>query len=721
MFGSTAIGIKRRTADGRDLLDELKGKVHQGPVSEPRDRSDSLSQRRRVGFYFLVAALAAYLATFLSRIEEFPIYFHSDEAVNPVRFAELARNGWRAVEPPQEWLPAYFRNPPRYSLSLSVFVQGMAESAFGRSIRTVRWVSVLAGAAAALAMALLLRSCGVREWWVAVPVLACAPIWFLHTRTGLETVLAASAYAWALFFYRRYLVTSPGWIFGAVAASACTFYAYAPGQAASVVSILVLAIWDWRTHLRRWPWVLGAMAFAVLLMVPYARFRWLHPEMVAQHLRDLGIAPGKADAPEFWQWLSTVIGGYLTVLDPRWWFRPVIEPWVRHQPIFYGQFHFVLAPFALIGAGVMAYRREALARWVLLALIAVPASPAIVGISTYRVLALVPVLALVIARGFTWCFEQISDARLRPAVAAGTLGLLALIAWNIRTDCLSVGPQWSREYGLMGMQWGAPAVFDELLPRLAERFPRAHLVVSHTWANNPAMFLSYFGWGENGPRGRAVELKSLSELLSTDPPQLRSDDVVVFPDRELAVLRRSEIVARFEPLERIRTPDGRIGFHAGRIVLRDDFRELREQRRRDFTKPVSDELTWNGKPIRVTSAGVAAGNIRWLFQDVPGAYVRCHRGIPLVITVQFPEAISLRGVDLLQDDKGYVTVDVTAWNGDRQVAQFHEWRDLYRNDSRDIRWRLEGGLVDRIEIRVTGLPTDHLRVRRIELLGDDSP
>jgi len=57
--------------------------------------------------------------------------------------------------------------------------------------------------------------------------------------------------------------------------------------------------------------------------------------------------------------------------------------------------------------------------------------------------------------------------------------------------CLRGGPTWFTNYGLYGMQWGARQLFGAIREELASH-PRARLVVSHTWANNPNAFVRFF-------------------------------------------------------------------------------------------------------------------------------------------------------------------------------------------------------------------------------------
>ena len=84
----------------------------------------SLSSRLRpakLDARLFLAAVAVCAVTRLVALEEFPIYFFTDEAANTVMAAEFVQNGLR--DSSGELFPTYFANNQKLSLSLSVCAQ----------------------------------------------------------------------------------------------------------------------------------------------------------------------------------------------------------------------------------------------------------------------------------------------------------------------------------------------------------------------------------------------------------------------------------------------------------------------------------------------------------------------------------------------------------------------------------------------------------------------
>ena len=202
------------------------------PTPRPLDQplvAGVLSAFTRQDALLLVFGLAVYALTSFVGIARFPIYFFSDEAVNPLLAQQLLRNGLRDAT--GTWLPPYFKNDDRWTLSLSVYAQLIGVALFGKSVLVTRGISALISMLCPLAVALALKLVfKARTWWLGALVVAALPAWFLHARTGFETVLAVSFFACFLCAYLLYRCVSPGWLPLALLCGAATFYSYANGQ-----------------------------------------------------------------------------------------------------------------------------------------------------------------------------------------------------------------------------------------------------------------------------------------------------------------------------------------------------------------------------------------------------------------------------------------------------------------------------------------------------------
>jgi len=112
-----------------------------------------------------LAAVALCAATRLVALEEFPIYFFTDEAANTVMAAEFVQNGWR--DSSGELFPTYFANNGKLSLSLSVYAQVIPAWLFGRSVPATRATAALIALSGTMAAGLILRQAfGLRRAWL---------------------------------------------------------------------------------------------------------------------------------------------------------------------------------------------------------------------------------------------------------------------------------------------------------------------------------------------------------------------------------------------------------------------------------------------------------------------------------------------------------------------------------------------------------------------------
>ncbi len=500
------------------------------------------------------AVLIFYAATRFVGLVDFPIYFFCDEAQQANLAHDLVAEGWRDED--GVLFPAYFRNVRVYNLGLSVWVQALPVAIFGKSIAVVRGTSVVVGLFGVAALMLILkwffRS---RLWWCGGLVFAALPAWFLHSRTAFETAMMVSFYAIFLLAYLFYREVSPRWLPVAAVSGGAVFYSYSNGQGVLLISSLLLAVVDWRYHLktiRAHPKLAAAtLAVVVLAAAPYLRFRLiLHPEMVAAHFHDLDsywVESGTTGAK-----LAQFARTYAHGLSPGYWFVENAEENVRHRMLGYSHLPFWLAPAILVGLGAALgkARKSSAHRLVLVGILAAPFSTSLVSIGITRVLAMVVPATLLAILGLDlllfWLNRFVPGRVVTTAVAIG----LAAATLDMTGDALANGGLWFRDYGMSGMQWGAQEVYDEVGPRLAEA-PDENFVVSHLWANNSDAFLDFFVGPENRPRVRSGVLEDvMRQRLAANP----STTFVLTPDEYARATFSRKLVVE-EPSAVIRCPD----------------------------------------------------------------------------------------------------------------------------------------------------------------------
>ncbi len=670
------------------------------PLPPGRDRTAGL---------LLLLALVVYAMTRLAAIEKFPIYFFCDEAMHTVQFQALLDHDWKALEEPEEFLPAYFLNSRMFNLSLSVYVQGAASLLAGTSVATVRTTSALASLSAAWALALLLRRVfRVREAWSVVAFLTIIPCWFLHSRTGFETVLMVSSYAWFLYFYLRGREGHPAWVLAAVAAGAATFYAYSPGQGVMLATGVLLLVSDGRHFLANRRWFAAAVVLGLLLFAPYVRFRLQHADAVREHLAELH---------SYWTQplplgtkLLTFGAQYFAGLSPRYWFTiegvAAAGDGIRHLVPFRGHLPLPLAPFAL-GGIFLCLRgwRSAPHRVILIAFAAAPFSAALVEPGITRVLSFVIPFALSAALGFDWLLRAIPTGSIWLTARWFAAALLALAALGLWAEAITVTPLHWNKYGLNGQQWGAQAVFRELLPRYLKSDPGANLIVTHMTFNSPEVFPKFFGWMND----LRVTFASLDQICAGDTlPEPK--DLVLLGAEEFASLPARPEVFRFEIREQVAWPDGRPGFFLGHLFLEPRFVAARRADPTIPVRPGAERLIVEGIPLSVTGGGIGRGQTGTLFRE-GGPEVMSVPGNALNIEISFDGPIALDAVEVEADAAAPARVSV--WGSRAKETPF---RSIGEPGDRSMRAALRGGLVDHVRIELSAVPGVSNQLRSIRLI-----
>ena len=127
-----------------------------------------------LGSVLFASSLLVYLLTRLIGLEQFPIYFFTDEAVHTVLAEQLVKNGFQYDG---AFLPTYFSMGSTFALnSLSVYLQVIPFILFGKSIFVTRAVSVFISLIGAVAVGLTLRDFfKMKYWWSGCVCLIRAP------------------------------------------------------------------------------------------------------------------------------------------------------------------------------------------------------------------------------------------------------------------------------------------------------------------------------------------------------------------------------------------------------------------------------------------------------------------------------------------------------------------------------------------------------------------
>lgn len=576
--------------------------------------------------WLITAALLLYLLTRLWALEEFPIYFFTDEAVQTVRAADLVRDQFRGYS--KEFLPTFFPNGNQYNLSVSVYLQVIPYLLFGYSVWVTRAVAALMTLLAAWAVARMLRDIyGSQYAWAGVLLLAATPAWFLHSRTAFETALASSFFAAFLYFYMLYRCKSPRYLYAAVSMGALAFYTYSPMQMIMLAMALLLLLVDARYHWQQRAVALRGLGLALLLSLPYVRYLVNHPTENMRHLEIVS---------SYWvqdltlpQKLARFGAEYLRGLDPAYWFLANNTDLPRHRMGTLPHLLGLSLPLVFIGiAAALRDIRSAPNRVLLAALLAVPAGAALVGVGITRLLAMVIPAVLFASLGLQVLLGWLERLHWnRAALTIAVFGVLAGSSLFQLDDALTNGPTWFNDYGLGGMQYGARQIFPAVQEAAAAN-PERRYLLSPSWTNGTEEVVRFFTGND-----RKFDLGSVSGYLLDEYDDLEQTTFVMIPEE----LRMAAASGKFTgmTLERVLLyPDGKPGFYFIRMHYSDSFHTMLESEIQNRKSLQEDTVTWDGQPALVRFSALDMGQIADALDGNPKSIMRTLEANPLRLDIQ---------------------------------------------------------------------------------------
>lgn len=616
------------------------GSVWRRPWPHPRAVMGALAARIDMGLF--VVGLLVYAITRFVALDQFPIYFFSDEAIQTTLASDLLRNGLRDYT--GTLLPPYFLNAYYWNLSLSVYAQVIGVLLFGKSILVTRGTSALITILSAIAVSLTLKTVfKQRLWWTGALVVALIPAWFLHSRTAFETALSVSFYACFLGSYLLYRYRSPRYLYLALVMGAATFYSYANGQGVMFVTGALLLLSDARYHWKQRQDLCllgGAAVLGIVLATPYLRFRALHPEALESQLRRLS---------SYWfeplplsSKLATFGSNYLQGLSPFYWFFPNDVDLIRHRMAGMGHIPIEFLPLVVVGLAVCVWHwRSSAHRALLIALLAVPFSPALVGIGITRVLFMIVPAALLTCLGIEQCYSWLQRRIAYVPFALACTSILGIMSLGMLRSALVDGPTWYNDYGLGGMQYGAKQLFDTISDKLVQE-PDSEILLSPTWANGTDVFPQFFLTPAQQER---VKLLNIDGFI-TYKQELSDRQLFIMPEYEYKIAIANDKLVVGPPEQIVPYPDGTPGFYFVRMhySATADARFAADEAERQ--KPVVEEITLDGQPVQVSHSLLDIGQLHDLFDNDTHSLARGMEANPLVFELRFPTPRPIASVSI---------------------------------------------------------------------------
>ena len=608
---------------------------------------------------FLLAGLL-FLATRLIGLERWPIYFFTDEAINPILASQFLRNGF--TDGAGHLFPTYFPNGTYLSLSVSVYAQVIPYALFGFSVFVTRAVSVLVACSGTLAIGLILKdSFKLRFWWLGTLILSIIPAWFLHSRTAFEHVMWVGFYAWFLYFYLRYRQGQPRHILTAFVFGALSFYSYSGAQLGIGLTGILLLISDaryhWRTFRAHPRLLLAAALVAVLLAAPYIRSAAENGDETFRHLRILD---------SYWtqpislgEKIDRLQQEYRFGLSPDYWFAPQNDrDLIRHQMKDYGLLLPVMLPFLLLGLFICLRNfRHSRYRVVLITLIIAPLGGILVATLILRVLIMVIPAALLTSLGLIAVLEWLTKRVAYRPLAIGVFAVIGAFNLFMLFDALTNGPIWYTDYGLQGLQYGGQPVFDAVREEL-QRAPQTQVMVSPNWANGTNTLQNFFVPDDHRIQMINIDAYKFSQLPLTD------DTLLVMTPDEYAQTTNDPKFTGIRVERTLPYPNGQPGFYFVRLRYSPEAPAIFTAEDTARRQPITETSMLDGQPVTIRHSQFDIGQIANVFDGDPYTLVRTLVDNPAIIEITFDTPRAVTGLELTTGTMDYsATVILTPADG----------------------------------------------------------
>lgn len=652
---------------------------------------------------FLVALLL-YLVVRLIGIEEFPIYFFSDEAIQSVHAADLIRD--QLYSPYGEFLPTFFMNGGQYNLSTSVYYQVLPVLMFGKQVWVTRGAAALLSLLAALGAGLMIEKAFNRRFgWLAICVLSLMPAWFLHSRTAFETAMAVSFYAAFVCCYALYRLKDTRYLFAAATFAALAFYSYNPMRVVIGLTLIGFFLSDLRFHWQHKLIFLKAIGLGLIFLLPFFRF-WLdHPGESIRHLEILGS-----------YWVQNISMGeeignfareYLHGLNPIYWYLPNQLDFERHLMKDYGHLWQPGFPFLLIGIGwCFRHFRQSQARILLILLLVAPSGAALVALGITRALVMVVPVSLLTVVGmmvtWDWLVERIRIRKIIPvhfsiSVGLGVFSLMAAFNINMLVDALRNGSTWFSNYGLYGMQYGARQIFGSIEEELNIN-PDGKFYLTSTWTNG-ADVLARFFFDDPLP----FQMGSIDGFINEYKPLDPEMEFVMLPN-ELENMLASQKFTDIRMQNVLNYPNGEPGFYFVKVAYVGNIEDLfaAEQAARRFL--IKEEVMLiDGEVVAVEYSTLDMGEIQHIFDGDKTTLARTWEANPLRMIVRFSNPRLVEKI-LLRVGGEATLVEVDGWGSEQEEPVLLSMEVEEASDPRFIELVLPQSMkIDWVDVRVKNL------------------
>lgn len=582
-------------------------------------------------FLFMVSlSIALLCATW--QLEQFPIYFFSDEAA----LVNLGRR-WILGEHQDHNITSllyYQVEQHRWIPMMASYLVGLSSVLFGKSIEVARLTCSLLSMLGVVALSYSLRlffkcSC----WWITPLLFFCVPTWFLHSRTAFDTSMSASFVMLFICCYLLVRVKFPNLLYFLPIIGALAFYTYSANQVIIPALALLLLISDSPFFLRNLRQFIVVLILSAVLLTPVIK---LHAGGSAGLFGQLNVFNSDLvlSAP-LQDRLLALTHKYLAVFDKHYWLDSPSKELIRHRVGSHALFPYYLVPFVLLGFVTALWRwRSPQYRVLLIALACVPIPSAITQLGITRVMSLIPLTIALACIGLDQVLRLLPIKRL---ISVASLLIVEFLAVGMLAEAIYLGPLWFRDYSFYGLQYGAKQIYQEAIPQILRADRDAKLIVSPNWANTSDQFFDFF---LNEEQKERVQIAGISGYLTYKTP-IDENLIFVLPREEYEQVISSGKFQTPSVNQLLYFPDGSIGFYFVRLQYVANVDEIFEMEAEQRRRPVEEKVKINGRNAIVRHSLLDMGSAAEMFDAKVGTVARGMEANPFLIEIEFESARTL--------------------------------------------------------------------------------
>jgi len=282
-------------------------------------------------------------------------------------------------------------------------------------------------------------------------------------------------------------------------------------------------------------------------------------------------------------------------------------------------------------------------------------------------------------------------------VAIITCTILVFASFFMLNDALTNGPTWYDNYGLAGMQYGAPQVFTTIDDTL-DREPQTDVWLFPSWLNGSEMLQRYFL--PNDPR---VHLLDFDGFLASKF-DLTDQTLLVMDRANTQRLIESGKFVETQIAQVIPLPDGTPGFYFLHTRYAPDIDARLARERAAQGQLTREDVNVGGESWSVAHSPLQSGSPHDLFDNNSDTYVLSSNANPIVIEITLPEPRRITGLSVLGGSRDLKLLAELYADGASQAGRYESaFHQLRPAESVDAEFDPPPGLVRRVRLTMTDL------------------